>query len=282
MISPAVEVRGTPGSVGKGPDVPDDELDAPFGSPYGVGPITTQNGPAPNAYPAASASGATVPAALQGIALIRTRLDRREGQNVSEPVRADIGQGYDLQRGVAGDSFADLALTLGQVSTSGQLRYALNERRIAGLSAHALWTTPTGSTLSLGYARMRSFLTDPMRAGLFDLVGPPGAQGPGIETDRLDLGGHWRASTALSLDLGLTWIPNAVRLNAFSTKTSESNTFSWQRLAAYSVGMNYGSPCDCWSLKLGLLIQPSLFPGQPFKPTNFFFVLDAHRLGGSL
>ena len=284
VIAPSVEVRGTPGSIGKGPDVPDDEIDAPFGSAYGVGPIPTQIGPAPNAFPAGGASASNVPAVLQGIAMVRTRFDRREGQTFTEPIRADIGQGYDLERGVPGDSFADLAVQFGPVNASGTFRYSISERRVAGLGAHAVWTTSAGSTLSLGYVRLRSFLTDPMRAGLFDLVGPPGPVEPnGLFTDRLDIAGHWRASTALSLDLGLTYLPNAYALDAFSSSSGNTNaTPVWQRLAAYSAGVNYGSPCDCWSLRLGVLIQPSVFPGQPFKPTSFFFVLDAHRLGGSV
>ena len=272
VIEPAVEVRGMPFAAGSAPCVPDDERDAPLA---GAAPC-----------PATERAGAALPAMFQAVAALRTRLDRRDGNKVTEPVRAEVGQGYDLIARAPADSFAALALQLGPLATSGAIRYAPTVKQVSSLTARARWTFANKSVVSLGYDRLRANLTDPMRAGLWDLVGPPidaatpaGATSP--FTDRLDASGRWQATPSLGVALALSYLPHARLLDAFSLHPS-GTTAPWRRLLSYAAAISYESPCKCWGVRARALFQPAALGGRPFTPTSFFVTLDLHRLGGNL
>lgn len=290
-LTPVLELRALPWSSGALPAVngssmrPNDEFDAPTAAQTGAAESHPLCAPAP-AGPLTGAAQRESPQLFQGIAALRTRLQHKAGGAVTEPVSAEVGQGYDFACRQPADSYARAAFQSGPLSASGELRYSWAERRLAALSARAAWNTPAGSSLSVGYSRLRSFLTDPMNAGVLDLVGPPGPQGgtsadPAVLAERLDVGARLRASPALGLELGATFLPHASLLDAFSTAAAAERTPPWARLLQYTAGVSYGSPCDCWGLRAFGLFQPAQYRQHPWVPASFFFVLDAHRLGGN-
>jgi LPS-assembly protein len=278
VLEPALEVRSIPFVSGLRPDVPNDELDAPSGNVRPVSP----DGASSSAYLDALSSDLAAPAhPLQATAVLRTRLDRKQGDAVSEPLRAELGQGYDLARSAPADTFARLAVQLGPVSGGGELRYALTQRRVVGVSGRLAYQSPGGSSVNVRYQRLRRSLTDPMRAGLFDLVGAPpdtNAAGASIAflAEQLDLGGRYRPSPWFSVDGGVSYLPNALGTRVGGLPASPI----FQRLLSYSAGLSYGSPCDCWGVRLSAVFNPTP-DSRPWVPTSFMVVLDAHRLGGN-
>ena len=74
----------------------------------------------------------------------------------------------------------------------------------------------------------------------------------------------------------MSYLPNAIGTRVGGLPAGAV----FQRLLSYSAGLSYGSPCDCWGLRLNAVFNPTP-DSRPWVPTSFMIVLDAHRLGGN-
>lgn len=244
VLAPQLELRGLPLVAGDpgGPATPNDEVDAVL-----------------------------VRRPLEAVASLRMRLDRRAGEAFSTPVRLEVGQGLRLFPRELGDAFAQLNVTEGPFSLGLGVRRDLERERWALLQAGASLQPAPTCRVSVGYARLDPSGTDPMRLGLWGLVGPvaPATTLTAV-TDRADASVHLGPFAGWGLDGQVVALPRL---------TGKPWSERWQSLA---LAGGYTSPCDCWSAKAGVVYQ---LLGRPpstpwWKPTSVTVLVDVQRFAG--
>jgi LPS-assembly protein len=296
VLTPNFELRSLPWLRGsQGPAIPNDEIDQAVSDPNS-------------------------PQLLQGIVSLKTRVDRKEGTVVTTPFRAEVGQGVDLLNQKLADSFASVSYVLGLLQMNALARYDWTFKTLNSLQGRVAAISSRGDMLALTYLRYTPGLTDPMRASLTDLVGPPVKDATQKDwrfqdevdyerAESLDLSGRWRPSVFL-LEGGITVLPH-LQLATLGLQPSNEpapdvaadkaigllppdgqSSIRAHRLAygilGYRLGLGYTSPCNCWGIHANAYFQPAadpsgaFSPGSFFKPVNLLVTLEAQRIGGGL
>ncbi|QDE67841.1 organic solvent tolerance protein [Myxococcus xanthus] len=272
-ITPSLELRYVPGGWGRLPSAggsredlarPYDEVDAavPF-----------------------QADGRTR-GFLHAVLAVDQTLRFKLGNDIREPLRLRIGQGFDLTRHVpaAGkvddpgpvlrDTFARLSATAGIFTAAGTVRYDPNAGRISGLSAevnvdngkgHAVYARfddllwAGGDALNRG-ADPRSVGPDVLRRSLDTLVGGLSRVEPGFPP--AERAQALIAGTRLKLGFGLGVRYEAIVQPLYQDLVTQEN----RPLAQQTFGLSYGPACDCWRVEGVVTLRREL--GLEFSGIN--------------
>lgn len=213
-IEPSVELRYAPGGWGTalGPT---------------VGPLGAALRPYDEVDLAMPDEGIT-----QMVAQISQKLLRRTGLGVSELLRLDVGQEFDLRAAhPPRDAFARVGTQLGGLNLTGIARYDVQGRRLSGLSGSAAFNFGTVAGLYAVYDNLLFGGTARERRGLDTLVGTAYAQGVIDRVQLLTAGARTEIGGGLGLTYNALLQPSAV-----------------QPLAQQSLGLFYAPACDCWRL----------------------------------
>lgn len=266
-IAPSLEMRYVPGGWGRVPSAGA----AGSGAPQPYDEIDT-------AVPL-RADGRTR-GFLHAIFAVDQTLRFKRGNDVREPLRLRIGQGFDFtrhgsiqgndeERGpVLRDAFARLSASAGVLNAGGQIRMDPNTGRLTQLSADFNIDNGKGAAL---YARFDDLLVtspaaievgaDPLSVGpdvvrrrLDTLVGSTSFEAPGLPpAERVQT---LIAGTRLTLGFGL-----GVRYEAIVQPLYEDpKTRESQPLAQQTLGLSYGPACDCWRIEGVLVLRRGLGP----------------------
>ncbi|WP_164017215.1 LPS-assembly protein LptD [Pyxidicoccus trucidator] len=267
-IAPSLEVRYVPGGWGRVPSAGASGGEAP--QPYDE----------VDAAVPLRADGRTR-GFLHAILAVDQTLRLKRGNDLREPLRLRIGQGFDLTRHasipgseqdtgpVLRDTFARLSASAGVLTAGGQIRMDPNTGRVTQLSADFNIDNGKGSAL---YARFDDLLVtnplavevgaDPLDVGpdavrrrLDTLVGSASFEAPGLPAAKREQ--TLIAGTRLRLGFGL-----GVRYEAYVQPLYEDPTTqeSQSPLSQQTLGLSYGPACDCWRIEGVLVLRRGVSP----------------------
>lgn len=178
----------------------------------------------------------------QLVAQVRQIFGVRQGASYRELLRLDLGQGFDLLSGRAADTFARAEVRGGPLTLSLIARYDIPAQRVSQVSGQLNWDAGHGTNVHLSYDNLLLVGSDPLRAGIDELVGEPlSLLTPEQNVRAEQLVGGFR--TVLPFGLGL-------RYDAVVQPAAEF------ALAQQVVGVSYGPGCDCWRLEVYANVQP--------------------------
>ncbi|MFP2961470.1 LPS-assembly protein LptD [Myxococcus sp. 1LA] len=272
-ITPSLELRYVPGGWGRLPSAgaPGNDVARPYDDVDAAVPFQ---------------SDGRTRGFLHAVLAVDQTLRFKRGNDIREPLRLRIGQGFDLTQHVpaAGkvddpgpvlrDTFARLSATAGIFTAAGTVRYDPSAGRISGLSAevsvddgkgHAayarfddlLWSGQ--EALALG-ADPRSVGPDVLRRSLDTLVGGLSRVEPGFPP--AERAQALIAGTRLKLGFGL-----GVRYEAIVQPLYQDPTTQEKRpLAQQTFGLSYGPACDCWRVEGVMTLRRDL--GLEFSGVN--------------
>ena len=179
---------------------------------------------------------------LQGIAEIRQELGFRGGGSYHDLLRLDLGQGFDLRSWRVADTYLRTNFHEGWVGLFGVARYDLPARRFSQISATLAVDDRRGNAVSVSYDRLLDVGSDPLRAGIDELVGRPLSLEPGQSGQAEQLVGGIR--TTFPFGLG-------VRYEAVVQPAAE------RKIAQQLIGLSYGPGCNCWRLEVHAWLRPA-------------------------
>lgn len=255
-ITPSLELRYVPGGWGRLPSAggSGEDLARPYDEVDAAVPFQTDG---------------RTRGFLHAVLAVDQTLRFKRGNDIREPLRLRIGQGFDLTRHVpaAGkvddsgpvlrDTFARLSATTGIFTAAGTVRYDPNAGRISGLSAevtvdsgkgHAVYARfddllwAGGDALNLG-ADPRSVGPDVLRRSLDTLVGGLSRVEPGFPP--AERAQALIAGTRLKLGFGLGVRYEAIVQPLYQDSKTQEN----RPLAQQTFGLSYGPACDCWRVE---------------------------------
>lgn len=240
-ISPSVEVRSIP-AISGAPPGQYDELDG-----AAAGPL------------------------LHAVAEVDQRLLLREGGQVLELARLDVGQGVDLLARRLSDTYARLQVRRGWVAMDAVGRYNLTERRLSQASASVSVDDGKGHAVSARYEHLVVDGSDRQRRRLDSLVGDPSPLGSDAANPdhraQLVTGG-----AAYRFDFGLSLRYDAVlQLGARNAAGEPLHPLAQQ---LFTVG--YSPSCDCWRVDLNVTLTRT---DQNLWSRGFGVRLTLDRLG---
>ncbi len=179
-------------------------------------------------------SRAAHPRLLQGVAAIRTRLARRNGQ---ELFSLTLGQGFDFTRLKWGETFAQVQTGFHWAAASVGARYDPEQRALTLIQGKLRLTDPRGDYLSLAYDLLRGSGTSAMRAGLDDLIGAQAGAGDSAQFQQINLGVGIAIVRGFSVSYG-------IRIDPVAAASSD-------RVLLHSAAIRLKGSCDCWGIDLG-------------------------------
>lgn len=177
-------------------------------------------------------SRAASPRLLQGVAAIRTRLSRRNGQ---ELLALTLGQGFDFTRMAWGESFALIKAGFHWASASIGARYDPEQRALTLIQGKLRFTDARGDYLSLAYDLLRSSGTSAMRAGLDDLLGALANPQDSAQFQQINLGVGIAIVRGFSLGYG-------IRIDPVADASD--------RVLLHRAAIRLKGACDCWGIDL--------------------------------
>ncbi|MFP2910027.1 LPS-assembly protein LptD [Pyxidicoccus sp. 3LFB2] len=227
---------------------------------------------------------------LHAILAVDQTLRLKRGNDMREPLRLRIGQGFDFTRHgpttlgesatgpVLRDTFARLSASAGVLTAGGQIRLDPTTLRVTQITAEFNVDNGKGAAL---YARFDDLLTsrgwpnnpvdygaDPLAIGpdavrrrLDTLVGPASFETPIPALIEAGISPAERvqtliAGTRLRLGFGL-----GVRYEAYVQPLFEDpNTQESLPLAQQTLGLSYGPACDCWRIEGVMVLRRGLAP----------------------
>ncbi len=203
----------------------------------------------PEAQPYDAVDSAIRPDGIfQAVTELRQEFGLWQGDTYRELFRLDLGQGFDLQRQKVADTYAALTLQQGPVSLSGVVRYDLPTRRISQFSGRIHMDNGKGTSLFASYDDLLSVGSDPLRAGIDELVGRPLSTFSGDELARASRARQLHAGFRHLFPFGL-----GVRYEGFYQPEVE---IPWQRLPQQLAALSYGPGCNCWRLEVYAWLRP--------------------------
>jgi LPS-assembly protein len=189
---------------------------------------------------------------LQAVTEVRQELGVWQGAAYRELFRLHLGQGWDLRRGRSADSFAQLTLQQGPLSASAVARYDVPTRRWAQFSGRLHLDNGKGTSLFASYDDLLTVGSDPLRAGIDELVGVPLSV---LDPAQLRRAQQLHAGLRTVFPFGL-----GARYEAVFHPAAASS----QRLRQQLVGLSYGPGCECWRLEIYAWLRP--LPPDPARP----------------
>lgn len=209
-IAPSVELRWVPAVFGTPPPLAYDEVDA-----------------------AVPGEGL-----FQGIAEVSQRLLLRDGAQVKELARLDLGQGFELLGTPRlGETFGRVAVSTAKLSLDAIGRYSIPQRRLTQLSGSFNFDDGRGDGAFLRYDNLVAEGSERLRRGIDTLLAGPALEG--ARAAQLVGGGRVRF-----WGIGL-------RYEAIVQPQKPEG-----KLAQQIAGVSYGPACDCWRVEVHAIFHP--------------------------
>ncbi|HEY8209207.1 MAG TPA: LPS assembly protein LptD [Myxococcaceae bacterium] len=178
---------------------------------------------------------------LQAVAEVNQRLLARQGSQVSELLRLDLAQGYDLLERRLGDTSARAGLHAGWLGADATARYSVPEGRFTQLAASLGADDGRGRRAYARYERLLIDGSERQRRGVDALVGPADPSPSPERAELLTAGGAYRFPFGLTIGYDAILSPN----QPAGARLLDSLT--WQALSA-----SYSPSCECWRIDLSL------------------------------
>ena len=179
-------------------------------------------------------SRAASPRQLQGVAAVRTRLSRRNGQ---ELVALTLGQGFDFTRMKWSESFAQVRTGFRWVAASVGARFDPELRALSLIQGKLRLMDPRGDYLSVSYDLLRGSGTSLMRSGLDDLLGELANPANDAQFQQINVGVGVVIVRGFALGYG-------IRIDPVAADSAD-------RVLLHSASIRLKGSCDCWGLDLG-------------------------------
>jgi LPS-assembly protein len=186
---------------------------------------------------------------FQGVAEIRQELGVRRGGAYRDLLRLDVGQGFDLRSWRVADTYLRTSFHEGWLGLSGVVRYDVPRRLFSQVSATLSVDDRRGNGLAVSYDRLLDLGSDPLRAGIDELVGRPlslvlPAGAPFGRAEQI--GGGIRAAFPFGL---------GARYEAVVQPAAA------QKIVQQLIGLSYGPGCNCWRLEVHAWLRPASATG---------------------
>ena len=181
-----------------------------------------------------TANRAASPRLLQGVAAVRTRLAKPNGDT---PLALVLGQGVDFTSMQLGETFGELSTGFRWVAASVGARFDPELKKFSLIQGKFRLSDPRGDFLSAAYDLLRGSGTSLMRQGLDDLLGA--AADP--EADSM--------FQQINLGVGVTIVPMVAV--SYSIRIDPGAAQREDRVLLHTAALRLKGKCNCWSLDLG-------------------------------